>query len=147
MADLDLHEEAVELGFRQGIGAFLLQRVLGRQHVEGRGQIVRRAGDRDLVLLHRLQQRRLGPRAGAVDLVGHQKLAEHRPRDEAEGPLPALALFQHLGAEDVSRHQVGRALHPLVLEAQDRAEGLDQAGLGQAGHADQQGVAAGQERD
>ena len=44
--DVDLHQEAVELGFGQRIGAFLLERVLGGQHVEGRGQIVARAGDR-----------------------------------------------------------------------------------------------------
>ena len=44
--DVDLHQEAVELGFRQRIGAFLLQRVLGGQHMERRGQVVARAGDR-----------------------------------------------------------------------------------------------------
>ena len=40
IADIDLHQEAVELRFGQRIGAFLLQRVLGRQHVERRGQVV-----------------------------------------------------------------------------------------------------------
>ena len=38
--DVDLHQEAVELRLGQRIGAFLLQRVLRRQHVEGRGQVV-----------------------------------------------------------------------------------------------------------
>ena len=41
IADVDLHQEAVELRLGQRIGALLLQRVLGRQHVErkraGRG--------------------------------------------------------------------------------------------------------------
>ena len=41
IVDVDLHQEAVELRFGQRIGAFLLERVLRRQHVErlaaGRG--------------------------------------------------------------------------------------------------------------
>ena len=84
IADVDLQQEAVELRFGQRIGAFLLERVLCRQHVERRGHIMALAGDRDVVLLHGLQQRRLGLRAGAVDLVGHQQLGEDRALDEAE---------------------------------------------------------------
>jgi len=72
-----LIEEAVELRFGQWIGAFLLQRVLRGEHVERLRQIVTRAGNGDVLLLHRLQQRRLRARAGAVDLVGHQQLREH----------------------------------------------------------------------
>ncbi len=44
----------------------------------GCGRSWRSPADRDVVLLHRLQQRRLGARAGAVDLVGHQELGEDR---------------------------------------------------------------------
>ena len=40
IVDIDLQQEAVELRFGQRIGAFLLQRVLRRQHVERRGQVV-----------------------------------------------------------------------------------------------------------
>ncbi len=60
--DVNFHQEAVELGFRQGIGAFLLKRVLGCQHVERFGQVVACAGDGDMLFLHGLQQRRLGTR-------------------------------------------------------------------------------------
>ncbi|MEI9887364.1 MAG: hypothetical protein WDN08_12835 [Rhizomicrobium sp.] len=74
IADVDLQQEAVELRLGQGIGALLLQRVLRRQHMERLGQVVALSRHRDVALLHRLQQRRLGARAGAVDLVGHQKL-------------------------------------------------------------------------
>ena len=63
IVDVDLHQEAVELRFGQRIGAFLLQRVLRRQHMERRRQVVARARDRDVMLLHRLQQRRLRARA------------------------------------------------------------------------------------
>ena len=104
------------------------------------------AGDGDLLLLHRLQQRGLGTRAGAVDLVGHQQLAEHRARNEAEGAAAVLGLFQHFGTQDVGRHQVGRKLDALGVEPQHHAQRFDQAGLGQARHADQQPVTAGQQR-
>ena len=61
--------------------------------------------------------------------------------------LPAGAFLQHLGAENVRRHQVGRELDALGIEAERDAHGLDQLGLGEAGHADQQRMAAGQDRD
>ena len=83
--DVDLEEEAVELRLGEGIGALLLERVLGGEHMERRRQVVAHAGDGDVMLLHRLQQRRLGARAGAVDLVGHQELGEDRAGHEAEG--------------------------------------------------------------
>ena len=147
IADVDLEQEAVELGFGQRIGAFLLDRVLGREHMEGGGQVVALAGDGDMVLLHRLQQRRLGARAGAVDLVRHQQLREDRALDEAEMALAVGALVENLGAEDVGRHQVRRELDAPRAEAEHRAHGLDQLGLGEAGHADEQAVAAGEQGD
>ena len=98
------------------------------------------------MLLHRLQQRRLRARAGAVDLVGHQQLGEDRAGDEAEAALAALALFQHLGAEDVGRHQVGRELDAPRVEPEHDAQRLDQLGLGETGHADEQRMAARQDR-
>ena len=147
IADVDLQQEAVELRLGQRIGAFLLQRVLRRQHMERARQRMILAGDRDAAFLHRLQQRRLGARAGAVDLVGHQQLAEHRARDEAERARGRFAFLQHFRAENVGRHQIGRALDALVVEAEHDAQRLDQPRLGEAGHADQQRMAAGQQRD
>ncbi len=147
IVDVDLHQEAVELRFGQRIGAFLLQRVLRREHVERLRQVVARAGNGDVLLLHRLQQRRLRARAGAVDLVGHQQLREHGTGDEAEGALAGGALVEHFGAENVRRHQIGRELDALGVEAQRDAERLDQLGLGEAGHADQQRMAAGEDGD
>ena len=120
IVDVDLHQEAVELRFGQRIGAFLLQRVLGGEHVERAGQIMARARDRDMLLLHGLQQRRLGARTGAVDLVGHQQLGENRTGNEAEAAPAALAFLQHLGAENVGRHQVGSELDPARVEAERR---------------------------
>ena len=72
---VDLQQEAIELRFRQRIGAFVLDRVLRRQHMERRRHVVRRARHRHVMLLHRLQQRRLRARRCAVDFVGHQAAA------------------------------------------------------------------------
>ncbi len=147
IADIDLQQEAVELRLGQRVGAFLLERVLRRQHVERLGQRMILPGDRDAAFLHRLQQRRLRARARAVDFVGHQQLAEDRTRNEAERAPPALALFEHFRAQDIGGHQIGRALDALVLEPEHGAEGFDQPRLGETGHADQKRVAAGEQSD
>ena len=49
---------------------------------------------------------------------------------------------RHVGGQ-----QVGRELEALVLRAEDAGEGLGQRRLGDAGHAFQQHVAAGQQGD
>ena len=106
------------------------------------------AGNRDVVLLHGLQQGGLGLGAGAVDLVGHQQLGEDGALDEAEAaPAAGGVVLQHLRADDVGGHQVGRELDALGVEAQDFAQRLHQQRLGEARHADQQGVAAAQQGD
>src|SRR5262245_15758129 len=99
------------------------------------------------MLLHRLQQRGLGARARAVDFVGHQQLAEDRAGDEAEAALAAGALVQHLAAEDVGRHEIRGELDAAGIEPEHDAHALDQLGLGEAGKADQQRVAAAEHGD
>ena len=59
---IDFEQEAVELRFWQRIGAFLLNRVLRREYVERRWQIIANTGHRNMLFLHRLQQRRLRAR-------------------------------------------------------------------------------------
>ena len=147
VADVDLEQEAIELGFRKGVGAFLLERVLGREHVERAGQGVFDAADGDLTLLHGLQKGGLGARAGAVDLVGHQELAEHRAGHEAEAAAAGAVIVEDFGAGDVGGHQVGGELHPGGMQAEDGAECVDQQGLAEAGHADEQAVAAREDGD
>jgi hypothetical protein len=44
-------------------------------------------------------------------------LAKDRPLDEAKAALAMRILLQHLGAQDIGRHQVGGELHPAGLEA------------------------------
>ncbi len=84
---------------------------------------------------------------GAIDLVGHQQLREDRPMDEAEGAALIDRFLQHLGAENIGRHQIRRELHAPRIEAEHDAERFDELGLGEARHADEQAMAAGQQSD
>ena len=56
------------------------------------------------------------------------------------------ALLQHFRAENVGRHQVGRELHAPRIEPEHDPERLDELGLGQPRHPDEQAVAAGENR-
>ena len=142
VVDVDLQQEAVELGFGQGIGAFLLERVLGGEHMEGRRQVITLAGDRDVIFLHRLQKGRLGTRRSAVDLVGHQELGEDRALDETEGAASTVVLVHHLGAENIRGHQIRRELDAVGGKAEHLAERRHQSGLGKTGNADEQSMTA-----
>src|SRR6516162_6468037 len=84
IADIDFHQETIELRFRKRVSTFLLERVLRGEHMEWLRQIVSGAGDGNMLFLHRLQQCGLGARAGAIDLVGHQQLRKYRSGDEAK---------------------------------------------------------------
>ena len=59
---------------------------------------------------------------------------------------PPELLVENLGAGDVGRHQVGRELDPLEIEVEDVGQRPDQQRLGEAGHAGDQAVAAGEQR-
>ena len=100
-------DEAVELGLRERIRAVELHGVLRRDDEERLGQLTSRAFDCDLALPHRLQQRRLGARGGAVDLVGQDDVGEDRARHEFEGQL---FLVEDARSGDVRWQEVRRAL-------------------------------------
>ena len=70
VADQDLHHEPVDLGLGQGIGPLGLDRVLGGHDEERPGDEMRLPADRDLLLLHHLEEGALHLRRRAVDLVG-----------------------------------------------------------------------------
>ena len=103
-----------------------------------------RAVDRDLSLFHRFEQRRLRPGRHAVDFVDEQQVGEDRPLVEREG---ARRHVEDVGADDVGRHQVGRALHALELQAHDARERPDRQRLGEAGNALEQRVTAADDRE
>jgi hypothetical protein len=140
-----VEQKSIELSFGQRIGAFELDRVLGREHEERPVQRIGPPRRRDVVLLHCLEQRRLGLRRRPVDLVGEDDLREDRSVHETEGAMPTF-LVEHLGAGDISRHQVGRELDPLEAEVQDLRERLDQERLRQSRHAGDEAVPAAEKR-
>ncbi len=75
-------------------------------------------------------------------------MANSGPVQELEEPLAGRLVFlQHLGAGDVGRHQVGRELDAAEAQAERVGQRADHERLGQAGHADQQAVAAGEDGD
>jgi hypothetical protein len=130
IGDGQLHQEAVELGLGQRIGALRFDGVLRGHHDERLGKGTRDAVDRDLVILHRLEERRLRLRRGAVDLVGEEELAEDGAGDEREGALLAI---EHARARDVARHEIGRELQALEARARHPRERPRDERLAEAG--------------
>ena len=119
--ELEPDEEPVELGLGQREGAFVLDRVLRRHDEERVGELVGRAVDGDLPLLHRLEERRLRLRGRAVDLIGEDDLAHHRAGSELE-VVPLLVEDRDAG--DVRGQQVGGELDAAEAAAERAGEGL-----------------------
>ena len=140
----NLHQEAIELRLGQRIGAFEVDRVLRGEDGEPAGQRPARAIDRHLALFHALEQRGLGARRHAVDLVHQQQVGKHRSGVEGEG---VRAGAKNRGAENVGGHQVRRGLHALKAEAEQPAERFHHQRLGDARHALEQRVALAQHGD
>ena len=143
VADAQHHREAIELRFGQRVDAFLLHRVLRREHPE---RIVEReggVGERDLPLLHRLEQRALRLRRGAVDFVGQQDVREDRPLLDPERRRLRVVDAR---AEDVGRQHIGRQLDALELRRDRLRQRRGGQRLGDAGHAFEQHVAAARAR-
>src|SRR4051812_17211980 len=143
VADDELEHEAVDLRLGQRVGALGLDRVLRRQHEERLGDLVGLVPDRDLALLHHLEQRRLHLRRGAVDLVGEQEVAEHGAELRVEAARVGAVDAR---ADEVRRYEVRRELQALEGAAQRVGERLDGQRLGQPRHALEEDVPAGQER-
>ena len=139
-----LEQEPVGLRLGEGIGAFLVDRVLGGDHQERLGNRVDAACDGRLPFLHRLEHRALRLGAGSVDLVEQHDVGVHRAQLGGERVRRRIV---DLGADDVARQQVRRALD--ALEAAVDGFGDDAGGrrLGQPGNALDQDVPAGQQAD
>ena len=72
-------------------------------------------------------------------------MREDRPRLELELAM-AVGLGQHLRADNVRGHQVGRELDSLEAEPERLARRLDHQRLAESGHAFDQDVAAAKQR-
>ena len=141
IADRHAQQEAVELRLGQRIGALVLDRVLRCEHEERAGRAAGLALGGHLALLHRLEQRRLGLRRGAVDLVGEQQVGEDRAGPELE---VGLALVVDRRAGHVGRHQVGRELDAREVHRRDARERARHQRLRQSGVVLDQDVAVGE---
>jgi hypothetical protein len=140
--DRDLHEEAIALRLGQRVDALRFDRVLRGQHQERLGHREAVATDRDVMLGHGLEQRRLHLGRCAVDLVGQHEVGA----DGADLDVEALLRRPvDAGPDDVGRHEVRRELKAGEGAADNGRHRLHRERLGQARHALQQAVAAGEE--
>ena len=134
--------KAIELGFRQRVRAGVFGRVLSRDHEEGARQWMQLPVDRDASLGHRLQQRRLGLRAGSIDLVGQDNVGEQGSavKDEISGRA-SLHDFGHRRANHIAGQKVTGKLDASKSAVDAASKGRGQSGLADARDILQQEVA------
>ena len=113
---------------------------------KGSEQRMANAGGGDLVFLHGFEQGGLGLGRRAIDFVGEDDVGEDRAGHERHAPAVG-GFLEDLGAGDVGGHQVGGELDALELEVKDLGDGFHEQGLGEAGSAGDQAMAAGEEGD
>ena len=145
--DDDVEHEAIELRFGQRVGAFELDRVLRREHVERLLELIGAALDGDAVLLHRLEQRRLRLRRRAVDFVREQDVAKIGPGANTicRRPVAASSLMMSVPVmSDGIRSGVNWMR--LNLSSSTRASVWIRSVFARPGHADDQAVAADEQR-
>ncbi len=117
IADRQTQQESIELGLGERKCALQFDWVLSRQDHERARHRHCDAVDRDLVLLHGLQQRGLRTWGCAVDLVGQHDLSEKWAGTKLEA---AASLVVEVDADDVCRNQIGGELNAFEA-AIDRA--------------------------
>jgi hypothetical protein len=144
VGDDDLEHEPVHLGFRQRVGALLLDGVLGSQDQERVLQEIGDLADGDLALLHGLQQRAVHLGGCPVDLVRQHDIGEDGPLAGGENPLVRVV---DQGADEVGGQQVRRELDALEARVDQLGQALDHLGLGESRHALDEDVAVAQQGD
>ncbi len=144
----NLEQEAVQLRFGQGIGAFEIDRILRGEDREPGRQRSAHAVRGYLPLFHAFEQCGLGAGRHAVDLVHQQQIGEDGAGVEAEALRTSFgSRAQNRGAQNVGGHQVRRGLHALESEAQQTAQRFDDQRLGDAGHAFEQRMTLAEDGD
>ena len=139
-----MQQKAVQLRFGQGVGALLLDGVLGSHDQEQGRQGIGFTAHRDLPLGHRFQQGRLHLGRRAVDFVRQHQVVEDGSLLEMEAGFLGTV---DLGPRDVTRQQVGGELNTVEAAFQAVRQGLDGAGLGKPGSALHQQVPVRQQGD
>ena len=144
VTDGEPHHEPVELRLGQRVGPLVLDRVLRCDHHERDPQVIRHAVHRDLVLLHALQEGRLGLWAGPVDLVSEHDVGEDGPGLELE-VTPFLVV--DVDAGDVGGQEVRGELDPPERAVDGAGDRLGQHGLADPRHVLDQQMAFRDEAD
>ena len=142
VADYHLQEETVNLGFRERVGAFLFDGVLGGHYKE---RFVEREGvvaDCDLAFLHSLEECGLHFGRGAVDFIGQYEIGENRAFLYLE--LLVFNAVYHC-SEHVGREKVGRELDSAVFCVDKLCKCFYCQRFGQTGHTFEKDVAVGEE--
>ena len=90
--------------FRQGVGAVVLNRILGGDDQEWLRERIRVGVHRDLPFIHGFEQRRLCLRRGAIDFVRKQDVGEDGAAFEFEFLLDGRINrnAQHIGGQHVA---------------------------------------------
>ncbi|OPZ69920.1 MAG: hypothetical protein BWY82_02196 [Verrucomicrobia bacterium ADurb.Bin474] len=140
----DVEHETVQLGFGQGIGAFLLDRILGRHHQEHVGERKCLISDRDLTFLHPLEERALHFCRGAVDFVSQHKIRENRTLfcDEID-----VLRVVDLGSDDVRRQHIRGELNASEVRQHGACKCFERQCLGETRYPFKQNVSVCQQRD
>src|SRR5919106_4812113 len=131
ITDGQAHHEPVELRLGQWIGPFVLEWILRRDHHEGLVEQMSVPVDGHLSLLHAFEQRGLGLRGRAVDLVSEADVGEYCPRLELE-LAPALIPDGYAG--NVGRKEVRSELDTLPRAVDRPRQRLGEHGLAHARH-------------
>jgi len=142
--DFELEEEAVELSFRERVGAFQFDGILGGENEEGIWKGMGLAKDRHATFLHRFEKRGLRFGRGAVDLVRKDDVCEDGAGLEDELTL-AIELLEHRVARDVPGEQVGRELDALGIEEKGLGKAFDQFCFAETGESFEEDMASGKD--
>ena len=144
VADHQLEEESIELGFGKGVSAFKFKGVLGGDNPEEFGEGTGFAVEGDLLLFHGFEEGSLGFGRGAVDFVGEEEFGEDGSAFEGEG----LGFeVEDIDAEDVGGEDIGGELDALEVGLNEAGKDTDKEGFSGAGDAFKDDVAAGEEGD
>ena len=82
------------------------------------------------MLLHGLEQRRLGFGRRSIDFVGEDHVCKDRPLDELQY-APPIDFIQDLGSGYVGGHEVRCELDPTKLQVKHLGNTANQQGFGQ----------------
>src|SRR5262249_2552296 len=118
--------------------------ILGSNDEERLGQWMRARVDRNLPLVHGLEQSGLSFRSGAVDLIRKQNVGENRTALELE-------LLFHSGinrdADHIRRQHVAGELYSLKGAVNGTCQGLAQRSFADAGYTFDEQVSTREDRD